>query len=481
MKKRQAITTMAAIGMVLSALAGCAGPSASPSPGPDAIPKVEPGPSVSPTPEKVVDWPAGIDFSAMAGKRIVIYSGYSDDEEGPNPEKELREEFSRRFGVELGKMFIPPDKVKEILDLGGGRLGIMQYAYATGKSPTIWGEMEGYPWLDLMPRAAIMGLVQPVDQWLDPKDNTFIPSVWQANMWQGKPYCLQYFEGLYAKKGEYVEAVVYNLTELEKYGVEDPLDSYLHGEWTWNKMRSISRMFNQPNAAQRATAKGFAVTDNVIGGALALNGGSLYQVVDGQYQMTLHQAQSKEILAMLADAVRSGDFRYEKNQESAGLRKNNMFYGMWFVAQRTSPYEDKMQAVPLPMAPSDTAQAEFCIRESYYMIGANSPNPDVGFAWLWYCGNYYTQQDSSILSWPEELAATLFNGHTQKMVDMFEEALKTGDQLVVTTNLSAFPGLREHFTQCISQLMEGKQGLDELLNQYEPRMQSCIDAVVFPS
>nr|MDD6335006.1 hypothetical protein [bacterium] len=464
MKMRQVITAMVACGILLSTLVGCAGPETSPDA--SATPTAEPSASASPTPGKDVRWPSNIDFGAMQGKSIT--TGYDFRER--ETEAKIAEEFERKFGVGININIVPGKDIYEVGDI----YETMKYLVSTDHMPTIW-YTHGWPWdISHMPMAAALGAVQPIDSWYDPLDTTFISSVMELNKWRGKRYVLQIYQSASRPKEAGLLAVTYNLTKLNAMGLEEPLDLYNRGEWSWDVLRQLSKQFNQLDASGKAKAgsKGLVVRDALISAAIALNSTALYKEVDNGYKLALREAGVQEILNMFADAVREGDFIYPadlSHDESAVFQ-----FGSWTNAQNGTG--DKYQAVPLPVGSFAASPDLYCVSEEYFMIGKNAPNPDIGYAFLWYLGNTVPEANAGRIDFDVNPFFERYE-HAKKLYAMFDRKLEHSDQMVVP-NIGGIPGMAEMFHQMCDDLYRYGMGMTEALDLYEQRMQKILDAFV---
>ena len=282
---RLAKIPLAGIICLIAFLSGC---TATGSPAPTLTPAVEPSASASPTPGKDVRWPSNIDFGAMEGKKIVAYLFPAN----PNHKSEMEacDEFSEKFGVEISGMYVSPDALPK--DDSG--LEMLKYIRVTseGKAiPTVCGFFHFYG-REVMPQAAMFGMLQPVDQWLDPLDNTFLHAALDSTSWRGKHYCLQFTTPHYEDSSIFsypLQTISYNKTQFARMGMEEPLDLYLKGEWTWDSLITASRQLNRSNTEDTTAYWGFYVNEEVVMALLRHNGAHLFEEQAGGYKVTLRQ------------------------------------------------------------------------------------------------------------------------------------------------------------------------------------------------
>nr|MDD6335740.1 extracellular solute-binding protein [bacterium] len=486
MKKHQVMTAMVACGILLTARAGCAGPK---TPAASATPTAEPSASASPTPGKDVRWPSNIDFGAMEGKTIKIYgSGDRDDTylESTMPQYEtLQEQFSGEFGVNFQYVHLTEAEIRRWpWNSEGNGIAILRYCTITGRSPTIIPTTRAVIYEDNwpMPRLAAMGLVQPIDQWIDEKDNTFIKSVMDANTWKGKRYCLQYYEGAGFPKGGNMLSVVYNLSEIKRRGLETPMDCWEHGEWTWEKLIDLSRKLTVKREDGTAKKYGFVYDEMAIGAAIAQSGSQVCKEKGDTYEVQLDDAHIATILQKFAQATAAEDIFYRPYQYGYFSRQALMAFHSWSVISSYwdgNEGKDIGQAAPLPSL-SGGNEDTYCTLPMYFMIGKDAENPEAGFAWLWYRGNYYN--DPQIGDWAGRnvlgdtegrLHYSTFPPEVEKIKEVYIERILESGQVVTPDNYWGFPGVNKLFKQMCDELFDEGRMVSEVIERYQPQMQAA--------
>nr|MDD6336521.1 hypothetical protein [bacterium] len=456
-------------------LAGCTSPASSPDPG--ATPTVEPNPSASPAPSKPVYWPSNIDFGAMNGKKITLNGGV------PGYAQEIQDEFSEKYGVEFENL-ITQEVMNYITSGIRSELDILKFLCVTGKSPTVSGpeHMRRDPvayentnaYLSL-PRAAIWGLVQPVDEWLDanPLDDTFIRGVSAATQWHGKQYALQPLPIVNTYRWSGSMAIIYNWSECNRSGIRHPLEAYRQGEWTWDELRRVSRQLSQPGTDGRAPKTGFLVSGAVIPTAMLLNDAAVYQDDGHGYQVTLRTQQAQETLMMFSEAIRQGEFIYKPAFEEEDFKKSNIYFSYVPTITGTFGESDKLQAVPMPAGSFAKNQHTFCMDEGYYLIGKGSPNPEIGFAWLWYSNNF--TRDHTSLDERFEINPFKDNYHTKEWFELLENQLMDGDQVVLCGgNVWGMPGMPGAFRAMCTDIFQNNISINDAITGFEARAKNIF-------
>nr|MDD6336464.1 hypothetical protein [bacterium] len=222
-------------------------------------------------------------------------------------------------------------------------------------------------------------------------------------------------------------------------------------------------------------SRGLVMDTQLVASALAVNDAALYTQENGGVRLTLEDNRVAEMLGILSDGVGAGDFlvRNPSGQQA------NLFYDVWHAAQSVGDekgnlHPDKWLAVPLPAGPSSKQPVQFCVWDSYYMIGAGSPNPEIGYAWLWYIGNFCPEpyspfQDYQSGNLPEALQ------HTQVVFDLFENLLEYNEQLVAPGAMLSIDGVKRAFEQLYGAMFEGKMSYAQAVESYGPAMRRALE------
>nr|MDD6335793.1 extracellular solute-binding protein [bacterium] len=461
---------LAGIVCLIAFLGGC---TATGSPEPTLTPTTEPTPVVSATPARELRWPANIDFGAMQGKKIVAYLFSANANH--KLEMEMCDEFSEKFGVEIGGMHVSPDTLPNDVS----HLELLKYIRVTseGKTvPTVCGfyDINGS---DIMPQAAIFGMLQPVDQWLDPLDNTFLHAALDSTSWRGKHYCLQFTIPHYDDSSNFaypLQAISYNKTQFARLGMEEPLDLYLKGEWTWDSLITASRQLNRSNPEDTTAYRGFYVNEEVAMALLRHNGAHLFEEQAGDYKVTLQQPAAQEVLTMLALGVSNGDFKYRRDQ----YNEASMMYCGGYRGTSEPPYtNDEFQGVPLPCGPSSAVTNLGYMYPDYAVLLQGAAHPEIGYALLWYMGASYKPY---LPIDGRNIQGTIEYKNIPNVNRFYEEVFSKLDneRIVFPDPYKGVPGLEALYKEMCQRIFKDGMPLSRAMEVYVPHMQRALDALV---
>nr|MDD6335758.1 extracellular solute-binding protein [bacterium] len=447
-KIRRAAGMLAAL--LSAVLTACANPQ--PTGLPQATPTAEAGPAASATPGRKIAWPTGIDFKTLEGKEIVLYTdALSTDSQ--QQDFKMWQDFTQRYGVSF-KAVAPGEGDDGWMT----KLGLL---VATNAGPTV---LEGGAFS--MPRAARYALLTPIDPWLNPQDDTFMPHIMEEFSWLGQRYCMQYWSDLSFR------SVAYNLTAFEETGLETPLESWQNGDWTWDRLMENSQKFFATDEAGAQISYGFTFDVQDMAAAIALNGAQLYTQVGQAYALHIQDDRVREMLSLLRDGRSRGDmmFRTSTPEQVAdgtvkmcgqNWRDVEALHGL-AEAQKNG---NRIQAVPMPVGPSMDTKGAVCTTAHFYMLGANSGAPEAGYAWVWYCGGALDPlvpgQDSG--QQPEHVRA----------MDAVWREIRQNARFVTAANVEGIPGLADGFEQMCRKLMYGQE-MSSVLEETGKAMEAAL-------
>nr|MDD6335767.1 hypothetical protein [bacterium] len=472
MKRFKRIKVLCAAGLSMAVLLG--GCAATGSPESTLTPTTEPTPVVSATPAREVRWPAGIDFTQFQGKSITIVDPFFEAYDIP----QIREEFCQKYGVSVSRYNKPSNQhFAENLEM-------IKYLVVLDSAPTLFAGISPIASFNVIPQGAMQGLLQPVDKWLDALDNTFIPEMLENNSWRGKHYCLQYTHSPLNRKGTTSYKITYKISELAQRGLEDPFDLYLKGEWTWDKLREVSRAFNEigPDGRALPSSTGLPMTGELVSAALRFNGAHIYQEKNGELQVTLQQRAAQEMLGILNDAVNSGDFVYKNSMrtlsEKSARQTSICFYPSIMGATTTAEGDKTLRmGVPLPTGPSCEISHPYYVSDYYSVLLKGAPHPEIGFALLWYIGNF-APADEDLDTWFERDANLKDKQHLKRYYQAMESMLEHADQIICPDICEGIPGLPEALGGLYIDMFGKGMPLSQAMEEYIPRMQRALDALV---
>nr|MDD6335886.1 hypothetical protein [bacterium] len=468
-KTRVKLMGLVLVALMIAALfAGCGSPGTTQNPDATGTPTTEDDPGATSTPGQQLHWPAGVDTKSLQGKKITIYT----DGEVPTDETtrayRMREDFTQKFGVTFEHVATGGDE--------DGWMTKLALLVATNAGPTICDNDNS-----VMPLTAARGLVQPIDQWVNPQDTILMTDIMDAYSWNGNRYCLQYRSWLTFR------SIIYSLNAIEQAGLENPLEIWKNGGWSWDKLFELSKEFFQKDAAGAYTSYGCTFDNVDIGFALALNSAEFYKPDgNGSFKMNTEDKAVQEILTALHDANQRGDIMYRAETKQAEVAKGTvkMFGQIFERAERMLALPEAkesgnlMQSVPMPTGPSASENQLYGTVPWFKMIGANSPNPDAGYLWVWYNGDQFDPEpregDPPKKTREEEIADK--PEHVQEMNRIFDKIKEEGT-FVVAPNVEGVPGFSELFNEMCNKVYRDKGSLSQTLTELAPRMQAALDSL----
>jgi len=422
-----------------------------------------------------MELPLNVDFANMAGKKITIFNSAG----APKESEDLRsyrmyEQFKAETGVEIEYVTQPASGVMEKLFL----------LVAAKQGPTVLTSDN-----TVMPLYAARGLLTPIDKYVNPEDPAFLPYVMDAYTWKGNRYCMQYNTWLTWR------SVIYNDTAFQAAGLSDPWETYqAEGNYSWEQLFEDSSKLFEFNEAGNPTSYGYCFSPVDVEFALALNDASFY-LVDGSDNYTLNQNDPKvtEILTMFENAVIHGDAYYGYGIGEGDLisGKAKMFGQVWERSERICNREDarerglRLKSVPMPVGPSNTTGKKFAAVPWFNLLGANSPNPDIGYYYVWWNSGVrvptYYDSDNIIPTTREEFISKKLEW-VQYLYFFLDEQIYHPDRFVVPCNILGIPGFggsQGLFEDLCNEVYGQRQSLSAKLIEYTPQMQEKLAAIKF--
>nr|MDD6335887.1 extracellular solute-binding protein [bacterium] len=453
-----------AVLMIVALFAGCGKPSTTKAP--DGTPTVEGTPETTGTPGQELYWPVGIEPSSLNGKKITIYTDGEIPSDPASRDYRMREDFTKKYGVTF-----------EHVATGGEEDGWMTklaLLVATNAGPTIVENDNSS-----MPLAAARGLVQPIDQWVNEKDTIFLKEPMDAYSWNGHRYVMQFRSWITFR------SIIYSLTAFEKAGLEAPLETWEKGDWSWEKLFEVSKEFFETDAAGAQTSYGWTFTNVDVGFALGLNSADFFKVENGSYKLNASDPKVQEIMTMFYDANQRGDIMYRSSKQAEVAKGTVKLYGqIWERAERLLKLPEAqesgnlMQSVPMPTGPSAAEDKMYGLVPWFFMIGANSPNPDAGYFWQWYNGDQFEPEPREGDDPPmtEEEYIKTKPEHVQGMYAIFND-IKENGTFIIATNVEGVPGFADLFTSLCNKVYRDKGSLSTVLTELSPQMQEALNSI----
>ncbi len=291
---------------------------------------------------------------------------------------------------------------------------------AAGDSPDIFPFEIGY-----FPISAYMNMFQPIDGIVDTttEDWSKYRDVMDQFMWGGKNWCAITDINL-----NYI--LWYRKTIIDEAGLEDPLELYRNGEWTWDKFLEMADVF-QNSGESKYVIDGWNVPD----GFLATTGVPLVSIEDGKLKSNLNDPAVERCMQFI-EKLASEDYRYPwdlngySTNQRAWFNGDTLFFldGTWAfesdswikTRERFGWEADELQFVPYPRDPNADTYYQ-AMKQDAYMLCSGAPNPD-GFA-AWTNCVLAASKDEAVVAAQREKSKRDF-GWTDEHLDLIQE-LKT--------------------------------------------------------
>ncbi len=333
--------------------------------------------------------------------------------------------FKTQYGVpELGETSYGADFANDIFVWTnvayGDRYDKLGQLVASGDSPDIFPFEIGY-----FPISAYMNMFQPIDGIVDTttEDWSKYREVMDQFMWGGKNWCAITDINL-----NYV--LWYRKTIIEEAGLEDPLQLYRDGNWTWDKFLEMADAF-QNSGESKYVIDGWNVPD----GFLATTGVPLVSIEDGKLKSNLNDPAVERCMQFI-EKLASEDYRYPWDLNGYSTNQRAWFNGdtlfflegtwgfesdSWIKTRERFGWEaDELQFVPYPRDPNADTYYQ-AMKQDAYMLCSGAQNVD-GFA-AWTNCVLQASKDESVVAAQREKSKRDF-GWTDEHLDLIQE-LKT--------------------------------------------------------
>ena len=333
--------------------------------------------------------------------------------------------FKTQYGVpELGDASYGADFANDIFVWTnvayGDRYDKLGQLVAAGDSPDIFPFEIGY-----FPISAYMNMFQPIDGVVDTTTDDWAKyrDVMDQFMWGGKNWCAITDINL-----NYI--LWYRKTIIDEAGLEDPLQLYRDGNWTWDKFLEMADAF-QNSGESKYVIDGWNVPD----GFLATTGVPLVSIEDGKLKSNLNDPAVERCMQFI-EKLASEDYRYPwdlngySTNQRAWFNGDTLFFleGTWAfesdswikTRERFGWEADELQFVPYPRDPNADTYYQ-AMKQDAYMLCSGAQNVD-GFA-AWTNCVLQASKDESIVAAQREKSKRDF-GWTDEHLDLIQE-LKT--------------------------------------------------------
>lgn len=439
---------MAAVWVVIIML--CSGCVSSPRKAPTPTP-------ATPTMDKALNWPLGIDFAKMKGKTYLRMDKAPWATDYQNYEK-WDKAFYEKFGV----------KVRDVRRPSVGDTEKLQLMVACQDAPALISC--GASQFPLWP---LWGLVQPLNPWLNPKDTTFNKDILNAYSIDQNQYLMQSADNAPPM------GIVYNRSLFHQQGMPLPRDLARQGAWTYEKFREVAKAWNIPTQQENVYNR-YGYEINQWETWFAANQASFYSVntSTGDATSSMAEPATVEVWNYLQQGVQSHDFKYgwDALADMSSGKAVMMVAGMnmaWTEGFMSNPRAKQngfeFDWAPLPRSPSNMrSQNPQDVYVPYVWaraVGANAKNAEIGFAYYWY--SLSQKQLSSSGQNPEEAQKRrlLSMNRFERDLHEWDAQIRGGLWPRRMVDFSACPGF--DWSKIVWEVCVNGSSYDETLQKYQ--------------
>lgn len=225
---------------------------------------------------------------------------------------------------------------------------------------------------------ALRGIVQPVDEYVEPGDMDFWKGVEDVFYMNGKNYAIPV--------RPYAKHILFNIDMFEAAGLETPDVLYDRGEWTFDKFEEVALEFTlDTNGDGVIDQYGFGNTGDFFVQVLACNGTSLLRFEEDGIKYNLDDPKAIQALEYFA--------RWTDPETGFMPPFDDSFWELFDSGQMAMDvgheifwYEGngfEVGAVPLPIGPGNTEGKIFSYPQGLAIpTGAKNPEGAAAFAYL---------------------------------------------------------------------------------------------------
>lgn len=300
------------------------------------------------------------------GKTLTIWGWWDTDDSF----KADMASFQEKAGVTVDYQNIPWDQYKQKTIT----------AVTSGAGPDIvYFDTEAVPtWIVkniLLPVSDNVDLTKPAFKNLSTRLTDFYA-------WNGKKYGL-------VDKGLGVYRLYYNKDLFKNNGLEDPLDIFKAGQWTWDKFFELGQELTQDTNGD-GTMDLYAYDAWPVEQWLFTNGANYVNYVDGKPIFGLDDPKAITALQAMRDIKVDGKYKiqspWDPNKDPqqkfvGGLTAMN-YWGEWEINNMKAGLGDKLGMVPFPIGPDFKGRTADLVTSTAQGIAASSKDPKLAGLWM---------------------------------------------------------------------------------------------------
>nr|MDD6335766.1 hypothetical protein [bacterium] len=128
--------------------------------------------------------------------------------------------------------------------------------------------------------------------------------------------------------------------------------------------------------------------------------------------------------------------------------------------------------------PSASSANLYYMQEHYGVLPSGTANPEIGFALLWYMGNFY-DPPVPVDEWYSEKDPNYKNiPYHKRYYGMLSNLFENANQIVLPDPYKGVPNLEALYKEMCPQIFKDGMPLSQAMEEYIPRMQRALDALV---
>lgn len=288
-------------------------------------------------------------------------------------------------------------------------------------------------------------------------------------VWNGK------VTGVCNFSAQYPFVIYYNKVLFKENDLEDPLELYNAGKWTWSKVKSMGK-----KVTDAANGIYFLSNEFTCGRCAMMCGSSLITVKNGK-PVNEYKTEATINGLNLFKSIYTGTAAIGRRSDNSTDKYGDFIKGSVFMTNEESPKysiiaesaskstafnknKDNVGIVPMPLDNSNKSKAYPCGNMTAVCSGAGSSDPRVAVAWAKFCSTYSdpVTDKFDMSASQKELCNKLLRGNTAFGHGSY--ASSSTSTLVITSEIN-------------NTILNGGD-IAQTIENYSAQIEACIKAVV---
>ena len=186
-----------------------------------------------------------------------------------------------------------------------------------------------------------------------------------------------------------MQVLYYSRAVMDANGLEDPLELFLRGEWTYDVFADYVQRLTFDSGVGHIDHYGIAQWANMLFSSVyTSNGGNVVTIIDGVPTFTLHHHEAVSALNWFFENVSPFRAPTSERDPSAWFFTGNIgFYldGLWFINSARMIHGSDLSFVPWPLGPDANTQSgtRIWVDQGWtWFLTASSKNPEATAAYF---------------------------------------------------------------------------------------------------